>query len=176
MRAAGPQPGTFPAQCAPLDLNLGPSQLSAHECLPDRMPQDLPDNMPKDMPDRMPEDMPGRMPEDMPDRMPDRKPGDMSDRMPEDLPVTKWINVMLGILRSKVISERKQVYGVIFGSSSGMFVSGQRGGRDRERERRGGLQADAHSSFSVVSLNIHFFVSSAPFPNCHFSDRENTRF
>ena len=27
---AGPQPGTFPAQCAPLDLNLGPSQLSAH--------------------------------------------------------------------------------------------------------------------------------------------------
>ena len=25
---AGPQPGTFPAQCAPLDLNLGPSQLS----------------------------------------------------------------------------------------------------------------------------------------------------
>ena len=135
MRAAGPQPGTFPAQCAPLDLNLGPSQLSAHECLPDRMPQDLPDNMPKDMPDRMPEDMPGRMPEDMPDRMPDRKPGDMSDRMPEDLPVTKWINVMLGILRSKVISERKQVYGVIFGSSSGMFVSGQRGGRDRERER-----------------------------------------
>ena len=27
---AGPQPGTFPAQCAPLDLNLGPSQLSVH--------------------------------------------------------------------------------------------------------------------------------------------------
>ena len=26
----GPQPGTFPAQCAPLDLNLGPSQLSVH--------------------------------------------------------------------------------------------------------------------------------------------------
>ena len=26
---AGPQPGTFRAQCAPLDLNLGPSQLSA---------------------------------------------------------------------------------------------------------------------------------------------------
>ena len=25
-----PQPGTFPAQCAPLDLNLGPSELSAH--------------------------------------------------------------------------------------------------------------------------------------------------
>ena len=25
---AGPQPGTFPAQCAPLDFNLGPSQLS----------------------------------------------------------------------------------------------------------------------------------------------------
>ena len=27
---AGPQPGTFPAQCAPLDLILGPSQLSVH--------------------------------------------------------------------------------------------------------------------------------------------------
>ena len=30
VRTAGPQPGTFPAQYAPLDLNLGPSQLSAH--------------------------------------------------------------------------------------------------------------------------------------------------
>ena len=27
---AGPQPGTCPAQCAPLDLNLGPAQLSVH--------------------------------------------------------------------------------------------------------------------------------------------------
>ena len=27
---AGPQPGTFPAQWAPLDLNLGPAQLSVH--------------------------------------------------------------------------------------------------------------------------------------------------
>ena len=30
VHTAGPQPGTFPAQCAPLDLNMGPSQLSAH--------------------------------------------------------------------------------------------------------------------------------------------------
>ena len=30
VRTAGPQLGTFRAQCAPLDLNLGPSQLSAH--------------------------------------------------------------------------------------------------------------------------------------------------
>ena len=51
----------------------------------------------------MPEDMPGRMPEDMPDRMPDRMPKDMSDRMPEDLPVTKRVNAMVGITRSKVI-------------------------------------------------------------------------
>ena len=29
VRTAGPQPGTFRAQCAPLDLNLGPSELSA---------------------------------------------------------------------------------------------------------------------------------------------------
>ena len=55
--------------------------------------------MPEDMPDRMPEDMP----EDMPDRMPDRMPEDVSDRMPEDLPVSKCINVMVGITRSKVI-------------------------------------------------------------------------
>ena len=47
----------------------------------------------------MPEDMPNRMPEDMPDRMPE----DMSNRMPEDLPVTKCINVMVEITRSKVI-------------------------------------------------------------------------
>jgi hypothetical protein len=35
--------------------------------------------------------------------MPDKMPEDMSDRMPEDLPVTKRINVMVGITRSKVI-------------------------------------------------------------------------
>ena len=135
MRTARPQPGTFPAQRALLDLNLGPSQLSAHRwtstwdlpssvCTagpqrPDRMPEDMPDRksegMPEDMPDTVPEDMPehiaedtpGRMPEDMPDRMPedmpDKMPEDMSDRMPEDLPVTKRIDVMEGITRSRVI-------------------------------------------------------------------------
>ena len=44
------------------------------------------------------EDMPDRVPEDMPDKMPE----DMSDRMPEDLPVTKRIDVMVGITRSNV--------------------------------------------------------------------------
>ena len=67
------------------------------------MPEDMLDRVPEhiaeDMPGRMPEDMPDRMPEDMPDKMPE----DMSDRMPEDLPVTKRINVMVGIIRSKVI-------------------------------------------------------------------------
>jgi hypothetical protein len=43
--------------------------------------------------------MPDRMPEGIPDRMPEKK----SDRMPENLPVTKCINVMVGITRSKVI-------------------------------------------------------------------------
>jgi hypothetical protein len=43
------------------------------------------------------------MPDAMPDIMPDRMPEDMSDRMPEDLPVTKRINVMVGMTRSKVI-------------------------------------------------------------------------
>ena len=75
VRTAGPQPGTFPAQCAPLDLNLGPSELSAHRwtstwnLLPSSVraagPQ-RPDRMPEDMPDRMSD----RMPEDMPDKMP----------------------------------------------------------------------------------------------------------
>ena len=60
-------------------------------------------DMPEDMPGRMPEDMPGRMPEDMPEGMPDRMPDKMPDRMAEDLPVTKFINVMVGITRSKVI-------------------------------------------------------------------------
>ena len=51
------------------------------------------------MPGRMPENVPNRVPEDMPDKMPE----DMSDRMPEDLPVTKRIDVMVGITRSNVI-------------------------------------------------------------------------
>ena len=56
----------------------------------------------------------------MPDKMPEDMSEDMSDRMPEDLPVTKRINVMMGITRSKVIffgvwmggnSHRKEVVG-----------------------------------------------------------------
>ena len=35
--------------------------------------------------------------------MPDRMPEAMPDRMPEDLPITKRINVIVGITRSKVI-------------------------------------------------------------------------
>ena len=35
-------------------------------------------------------------------------PENMSDRMPEDLPVTKCINVMVGITRSKVIFETSE--------------------------------------------------------------------
>jgi len=78
------------------------------EDMPDRMPEDMSDRISEDMPDRMPEDLPDRMPEDMSDRMsedmPDRMPEDMLDRMPEDLPVRKYINVMVGITRSKIIS------------------------------------------------------------------------
>ena len=72
----------------------------------DRMSEDMPDRVPGDMPEHIAEDMPGRMPEDMPDRMPedmpDKMPEDMSNRMPEDSPVTKRIDVMVGITRSKV--------------------------------------------------------------------------
>jgi hypothetical protein len=49
--------------------------------------------------------MPEVMPDRMPDRMPDSMPEDMSDRMPEDLPVRTCINVIVGITRSKVISD-----------------------------------------------------------------------
>ena len=82
------------------------------EDLPDRMPdwmsEDMPEDMPDRMPDRMPEDIiPHRLAESVPDRMPDRMsedmPEDMPDRMPEDLPVTKRINLMVGMTRSKVI-------------------------------------------------------------------------
>jgi hypothetical protein len=43
------------------------------------------------------------MPDRMPNRMPEDMPEDMPDRMSEDLPVTKRINDMVGITRSKVI-------------------------------------------------------------------------
>jgi hypothetical protein len=77
------------------------------------VPEDMPDRMPEDMPDKMPADMPNRMPEDMPDKMPEG----MSDRMPEDLPVTKRIDVMVGITRSKVFFQpmRSYIYINIFG-------------------------------------------------------------
>ena len=103
---AGPQPGTFRAQWAPLDLNLGPSQLSEHRWTSTwdppssvgaagRMPEDMPDKVPECLPDRMPEGMPDgmsdRMPEGMPDKVPERlpehMPEDFPDRMPEDMPV-----------------------------------------------------------------------------------------
>ena len=73
---AGPQPGTCPAQCTPLDLNLGPFELSVH-CWTSTW--DLPSSVCTAGPQR-----PDRMPEDMPDRMSDRMPEDMSlsDKMP----------------------------------------------------------------------------------------------
>jgi hypothetical protein len=67
------------------------------------MPDLKSDYMPDHMPDRMPEDLPDRMPEDMLEDMPDRMPEDMSDRITEDLSVRKYINVMVGIIRSEII-------------------------------------------------------------------------
>ena len=46
---------------------------------------------------------PDRMPDGMPEDMPDRMPEDMSARMPEDLPVTRRVNVMVGMTRSKLL-------------------------------------------------------------------------
>ena len=73
------------------------------EDMPDRVPEDMPEHIEEEMPGRMPEDMPEDMPDRMPEDMPDKMPEDMSDSMPEDLPVTKRINVMVGITRSKII-------------------------------------------------------------------------
>ena len=72
--------------------------------MPEHMPEDMPDRMPEDMPDKMPEHMPEDMPDKMPEDMPEHMPEDMPDRMPEDLWVTKCINVMVEITRSKVFS------------------------------------------------------------------------
>jgi hypothetical protein len=66
----------------------------------------MPYYLPVCLPYRMREFMPDRMPEDMPDRMPDRMPEDISDRMPEDMPLTKSINLMVGITRSKVFFKK----------------------------------------------------------------------
>ena len=52
----------------------------------------------------MSEDMPDHISEDMPDRMPNRMLEDISNRMPEDLPIRKYINVMVGITRNKIIN------------------------------------------------------------------------
>ena len=105
----------FPAQCAPLDLNLGPSQLSVHRwtstwdlpssvctagpqpgtCPAQCAPLDLnlgPAQLsvhrwdpPSSVCTAGPQ-RPDRMPEDMPDRMSDRMPEDMPDKMPWDMP------------------------------------------------------------------------------------------
>ena len=110
LSTAGPQ-----AQCAPLDLNQGPSQLSVHRWtstwdLPSPGPQPgiCPAQWaPLDL-NRGPPQLsvhcwtstwdlrssvctagpqrPDRMPEDMPDRMSDSMPEDMPDKMPWDMP------------------------------------------------------------------------------------------
>ena len=64
----------FGAQCALLDLNLGPSQLSAHRWT---STWGLPSSVRTAGPQK-----PNRMPEDMPDRMSDRMREDMPDKMP----------------------------------------------------------------------------------------------
>ena len=51
------------------------------------------------MPTRMPQNMPDRIAEDMPDKMPEG----ISDRMPEGLSITKYINIMVGIIRNEII-------------------------------------------------------------------------
>ena len=61
-------------RCAPLDLNLGPSQLSVHRWT---STWDLPSSVCTAGHQR-----PDRMPEEMPDRMSDRMPEDMPDKMP----------------------------------------------------------------------------------------------
>jgi hypothetical protein len=59
--------------------------------------------MPEDLRDIMPHAIPEFMRQVMPEFLPGIMPEDMSDRMPGDLPVTKRIDVMVGIIRSNVI-------------------------------------------------------------------------
>ena len=66
--------------------------------MPDRMLDRMPEDMSENMPGRMPEDISDRMPEGIPDKMPDK----ISDRISEDLPITKYINIMVGITRNKI--------------------------------------------------------------------------
>ena len=108
--ALGPEPGTCPAQCAPLDLNLGPSQVSVHRwtstrdrlssvCTAGYQPGTCPAqcapldlnlgsvqlSVTGDLPSSVCTAGPqraDRMPEDMPDRMSDGMPEDMPDKMP----------------------------------------------------------------------------------------------
>ena len=107
VRTAGPQPGSSPAQCAPLDLNLGRSQLSAHRWTstwdlsssvrtagpqPGTFPAQC---APLDLnlgPSQLSAhrwtstwDLPSSVCTAGPQR-PDRMPEDMPDRMPEDMP------------------------------------------------------------------------------------------
>ena len=111
LRTAGPQPGTIPAQCAPLGLNLGPSQLSVHcwtstwdlpssVCTAGPQPGTFPAQCAPldlnlgpsqlsvhrwtstwDLPSSVCTTGPQR-----PDRMTEDMPDRMSDRMPEDMP------------------------------------------------------------------------------------------
>ena len=101
MGTAGPQLPACDRNGAPLDLNLGPSELSEHHWTsawdlpnsvsttgpqrPDRMPEDMPDRTPDSMTDRMPEDLPDRMPNRMSEDMPEDMPNRIPDRMPENI-------------------------------------------------------------------------------------------
>jgi len=51
----------------------------------------------------MPENLPNRTLEDMPDKMPEN----ILDRMPENLLITKYIDVMMGLIRNKIFFKMK---------------------------------------------------------------------
>ena len=55
------------------------------------------------MSEDMPEDISDHISENMSDRMPNTMSKNMADRMPEDLSVRKCINIMVGIIRNKII-------------------------------------------------------------------------
>ena len=52
----------------------------------------------------MPKNMPDHISEDMPDKMPNRMSENISNKMPEDLPTRKYINIMVEIIRNKIIN------------------------------------------------------------------------
>ena len=75
--------------------------------IPDRIPNKISNKTSKNILNKIPKNISNKIPKNLPNRMsenmPNYLPKDMPDRMPEDMSVRKYINVMVGIIRNKII-------------------------------------------------------------------------